>query len=223
MNDYELIKSNKGANFLVLSNYIHRRTKKLDDKSYWTCIRPHCKGKVNLNQSVISSITEHCHEPDTMKVIEIKQRNVAKEIAKSNNFCSLKQTYQSATNKVITTISAPQEEIAASLKSFHQMKRTIGRARASKFPSLPKTLNEIVIPDELQYCESGKFFKVFDSANDQILVFAADNFLTHLCQADHVYADSTFKSVPRLFHSLYTIHVMKDETMIPIIYASTLR
>ncbi|XP_025018145.1 uncharacterized protein LOC107369738 [Tetranychus urticae] len=219
MANYELIKSNKGGNFLVLCNNIHRKTKVIDDKSYWSCIQPNCKGKVNLIGDTISSITEHSHEPDTAKLIEIKQRNAAKEIAKSDNYCNLKLTYHSATNKVLNTIPVPQEEIAPALKSFHHMKRTIARARASRFPSLPKSLNDIEIPSNLQFSSTEKFFKVSDGGNDKILFFATDAFLRHLCEANHVYADGTFKSVPLLFHSLYTLHVMRNEVMIPVVYA----
>lgn len=37
------------------------------------------KGKVKLIGNAISPITKHSHEPDTAKLIEIKQRNVVKK------------------------------------------------------------------------------------------------------------------------------------------------
>ena len=40
-----------------------------------------------------------------------------------------------------------------------------------------------------------------------------------LCQASHWSPDGTFKTVPRIFLQLYTIHALVNDRSVPLIYA----
>ena len=67
----------------------------------------------------------------------------------------------------------------------------------------------------------GKDFLAFDNRN--IIGFATENNLRLLCESTNVQGDGTFKTVPKLFHQLYTLHVSvgsgsTTETA-PVVYA----
>lgn len=53
---------------------------------------------------------------------------------------------------------------------------------------------------------------------NRMIIFGTPSFLRLLCQEKRVYADGTFKCVPKLFNSLYTFHVMQDGIMITVLY-----
>ncbi|XP_015793970.1 uncharacterized protein LOC107370495, partial [Tetranychus urticae] len=187
--------------------------------TYWVCVNENCKGKVNLLNGAIVRQSDHCHEPETSKLASIQQKNNAKEIAGQSEYCNVKSAYNDATNAVLASSTLPLDEVLSGLKTFGQLKGTINRVRASRFPSLPKSRSEIDIPTGLQFSGDEKFFQVDDGNEDKILVFATNAFLHHLCSSGHVYADGTFKSVPHLFASLYTLHVMVNSMMVPVVYA----
>jgi len=50
-------------------------------------------------------------------------------------------------------------------------------------------------------------------------VFATKENLDLLSKSDHWFADGTFKSCPPLFTQVYTIHVIKHNLVIPIVFA----
>lgn len=213
------VPSNQGGKLLIYENNVFRKKSSVGDTSYWVCLNESCKGKLNLLFGAIKSKSDHNHEPDIARVIGIEQKNGVKSIAVQSTYCNLKSVYNDATEKVFSSIQLPADEIANGLKTFDQIKKTISRARASRFPPLPRSRGDIDVPSNLQSSSTEKFFKVSNGADDKILVFATDTFLKFLCEADHVYSDGTFKSVPNLFHSLYTLHVMRNGIMIPAVYA----
>lgn len=210
------IKSKKGANHLVLENYEHRKYRTVGNTCYWRCVNVNCSGRLILIDGVITKNVDHNHEPDTVKLIQATQRNNAKQIATSETFCRVKDTYNRATLETISASDQNKEEVIVSLKTYQQLRNTINRARSKRFPTLPKSIDDISVPDSLKTSANGIFFRL--NVN-KMLIFVTNEFLTYLCSADHIYADGTFRSVPRLFQSLYSIHIMKNEIMVPIVYA----
>ncbi|KAK9736146.1 FLYWCH zinc finger domain [Popillia japonica] len=62
--------------------------------------------------------------------------------------------------------------------------------------------------------------KIYDSIRTSaILIFFARRNLQLLSQSDHWYADGTFKTVPLLFNQLHTIHGLKKDASVPLVYA----
>eukprot|EP00117_Sycon_ciliatum_P045118 scpid64432/ scgid32466/ len=54
---------------------------------------------------------------------------------------------------------------------------------------------------------------------DRILLFSTDENLNLLETSESCYVDGTFKSVPKLFCQLYTIHARCDGQVFPLVYA----
>lgn len=62
---------------------------------------------------------------------------------------------------------------------------------------------------------------LFDSGPEEnrILIFSTRRNLQYLSQSLHWYADGTFKTVPLLFHQLYTVHWLKENASVPLVFA----
>ena len=55
-------------------------------------------------------------------------------------------------------------------------------------------------------------------SEDNVHVLATDDNIKLLAESEELYMDGTFKSSPRLFHQVYTIHVFKHGKQFPLVY-----
>ncbi|KAK9686123.1 hypothetical protein QE152_g37434 [Popillia japonica] len=85
-------------------------------------------------------------------------------------------------------------------------------------PALPNHRQEIEFQEEFTKTFNGEDFLLYDSGPEEnrILIFSTRRNLQLL---SHWYADGTFKTVPLLFNQLYTIHGLKENASVPLVYA----
>ena len=216
----EFIKSEKGKDLLVYESFVYRNERTTEAKTIWKCEEYYkignCKARIHLsldNQRILKQIGEHNHVPEKAKIEARKILRKIKEVAIST---------QTETNNIIAqaSVNVTQSTIAQ-LPSPIRIKRTIQRIRIQKekAPSLPRSLNELIIPGEYQLTKRGQQFMLFDSQDtERIIIFSTSNNLKLLKEGDNWYADGTFKTVPKLFNQLYTIHGLKENTVIPLVY-----
>ena len=102
----------------------------------------------------------------------------------------------------------------------------IKRVRKATTPPEPQSIEEIInIPDS--YCNTfnGELFLVrnFEIGNEHILLFTTKDNVHHLSQSPFWIMDGTFKTVPRIFYQLYTIHAPigaeDNSRILPLVYA----
>ena len=93
--------------------------------------------------------------------------------------------------------------------------------RHLQLPNLSTRREDIWLEGNYSKTLDGKDFLAFD--NHRIIAFATEDNLHLLCESTDVQSDNTFKTVPKLFHQLYTLHVSVGsgsslETL-PVVYA----
>jgi len=89
------------------------------------------------------------------------------------------------------------------------------------FPLEPKSLNEILIPEWLQFNKSNEKFLLFDSGSEdseRFFIFGSQSSLK-LIENNHLFCDGTFKSAPKLFLQLYTFHTLVEGHPVPVLYS----
>ena len=89
------------------------------------------------------------------------------------------------------------------------------RQRSKMIPALPKTREEINLQGPWRETTTGENFIISD---DNMLMFSTDANLRHLSNADTWFCDGTFKSCPKLFKQIYTVHAQVDGEMFPLAY-----
>ena len=104
---------------------------------------------------------------------------------------------------------------------FHSVKHGLYSQRHLQLPNLPTHREDIALDGDYVKTLDGKNVLAFDDG--KIIGFATDDNLRLLCASNDVQCDGTFKTVPRLFHQLYTLHVTlgsgDTEETVPVIYA----
>lgn len=87
--------------------------------------------------------------------------------------------------------------------------------------SLPKTTADIRLEGKWTETEMEKPFLLLDDffQNNRILAFATTDNLQDLAASKTFYCDGTFYTCPSLFYQIFTIHIMTDDQMTPVVYA----
>jgi len=150
----------------------------------------------------------------------------AARLEKRNRMTTLKElarNTQHTPSQIVAaaTINMPQS-VAGQFGTTMQLTHTVNRTRtaARGAPTNPTDLLELVIPNSYTKTHNEDPLLLFDSGAgaDRILLFSTSNNLRTLSQCDDWYADGTFKSSPPLFKQIFSVHGVKSEVTLPLVY-----
>ena len=108
------------------------------------------------------------------------------------------------------------EDLVKKIPHYDSCSSSLYRQRAKLLPPLPKTRQDLNLEGAWRQTTAGENFIVTDD-DDMVILATADN-LRHLSAADTWFCDGTFKSCPKLFSQLYTVHAFIDGDMFPLVY-----
>jgi len=135
-----------------------------------------------------------------------------KDDAKTNQVCTRNLISEAVTNVPLVVV--------AQLPSQTLISSTICRVRSKVqvCPQNPLTVNDLNIPLEYQVVNN-KQFLLYDNKNEKrTLIFSTVHNLKILKNCNTWMADGTFRTVPKLFSQLYTIHVCYNRTTYLVVY-----
>ncbi|CAF4049020.1 unnamed protein product, partial [Rotaria magnacalcarata] len=91
---------------------------------------------------------------------------------------------------------------------FNHIRSTAYRRRSSVLPPIPKTLEDIVIPDSLKFLQNGDRYVTFDNPvpNRLIILCSSETLLALTGKCSYWLADGTFRTAPQKFLQSYSIH-----------------
>lgn len=107
------------------------------------------------------------------------------------------------------------------LPTFNTAKSTLYRARRNQTPSLLKTIADIRQQGKWTETELGDIFHFLDDTfqNNRTIAFATTENLQDLAASETFFCNRTFYTSPSLFYQIYTIHILTDDVMTPVVYA----
>ena len=209
---------------LNVHGYLMVKDKNRNNIYYWSCEKRttlKCHGraitKLIEDQHYLQKTSEHNHAAEASRVNVIKTINILKEHAQQTN----DQPVQ-----IIQTIAAhSSQEIYPYLPSHNALRQSIKRIRRVDFPTEPQSLEDLVIPENMQKTLDGSDFLIKDSTigHNRTLLFTTFDNIKHLEQSPFWIMDGTFKTVPTIFKQLYTIHGCvggnDNSRILPLVYA----
>ena len=161
---------------------------------------------------------DHCHAPKKEDGLHRKCVDDMKRLARSGT-TPIPQIYQSCTQELHTA-----DMVAGStLPTESSLSATLHRSRRSRYPRLPESLNDlqqllnVFTHTGVNHQERFLVANTVSQANGSI-VFATNIGIEWLVQYVHWHMDGTFKSAPRLFTQVFTIHIIRSRKTIPCAY-----
>jgi len=217
----EIIKSNRGGDKLCVDGYMYVKKRSHKNWIRWQCQHQRssgCKGALSTdaNYDNLRSHIRHNHAADRTGVEVTKLRATMKAQAKQ----STSRPHQILTQSLVQTT----DDVRANVGNLETCKRDLRRQRRGCLPKDPTSLRDLVIPEEWKSTGTANLrtFLVHDSGQDagqRVVVYASEQQLRHLGQADTWYMDGNFAMSPNVFEQLYVIRAPLGDTAVSCVYA----
>lgn len=203
---------------MIFKNHSYTRERTHQVNTYWKCtqyFKTQCLARCHtVDDVVVYEFENHNHESDT---IPIASREIVLNIKKEA------ETTMNSTSQIIAnSVRTISPLVSSSLPPLQCIKRTIQRKRRNQnqAPPNPSNLSELVIPEPYTRTFNNELFLQIDNrATNRAIIFATERNLLLLRTNRNWYCDGTFKVCPILFHQLYTVNIIINCSIIPIIYA----
>lgn len=207
----------------------YRVTRRKEHKTYYQCVMKNknmCPATAivsNETDDIVQLSGEHNHDSDLLKrKVRARENDAIKEAA-TNSSVSPRSVLGNITNEVTTDFSL--KGICAMSKS-NAIVQAIKRARYehNEFPKVPKTWDEMIVPNHLCTTIRGDTFLALEEStgtDEKILVFCSSEQKTVLHSAAYWICDGTFEVVSEtLFYQLFIISaITKTGITMPCLFA----
>ncbi|CAK9290190.1 unnamed protein product [Gordionus sp. m RMFG-2023] len=211
----QFVNGKKGKPFLFYQDYLYRFHYERRDVVHYRCRKPGCSAKCKYDHIYISSGV-HEHQPDVgyfelLKTKEVLERTIAQDPTETRM-----NIYQK-TIDIRCLETTHIKNYPEAIPPFISIRGHIDRLLKKYRPFMPHSIQDIVLTPAYATSSRSQGFHI--PTDDKILVFGTTDMLKLLGAATTIYMDGTFYIVPRLYCQLYSIHVMYENVMIPVIYA----
>ncbi|XP_078534929.1 uncharacterized protein LOC144821591 isoform X1 [Lissotriton helveticus] len=212
------VPSRKGNQLLKYDGYLYCKDRMTEPRRHWRCVQyfsSHCTGRAVTLEDTVIRTTEHNHSASAM---EIEVRENVQQIKR------LAHTSDEPCGAILREVTQNIPiHVAGSMPSVLNLRRMVQRQKLANNPHsvTPQTYEDINIPPHLTVTFSNEPFLLHDNKNPQkrILIFSTTHNLATLENSPIWMMDGTFKSTPHPFTQIYTIHAIKNNTTIPLVYA----
>lgn len=224
LRDIEFISTRRGGIALLFEGRkYHRKKQYTEGNTIYLCSKYNngCKGSINLNEKneVIHEKTK-THDADCIP--NQAQNKVLKELDKlkdktGSNFDSVQKQY----DEMVYNLETEGVHLMAEIPNFENKKTGLFNNR-NKILGVPKmrfsSSVDVIVPKKFQDFLLADYNGETDGK--RILIFCRKDVRAMVKSFSHILCDGTFKSCPKTFRQLYTIHAFneKSKSVTPIIY-----
>lgn len=222
MSGVSTVLSTKGKDIILIDRYKYRFHKQLsNDVKRWVCSvsgSVKCKAflKTEGNSNIITELVDtHNHEPVDEKVLNrnILSNKLKRKAKDDPNEKPMKLIHKELRKGDVETVT--NQDITCIRKNIYHIRRQV-------FPKLPKNIQElhIALDSFNQKTNKEEEFLLVNNREQHIIMFSCKTNLNFLCDLDTIYVDGTFSYCPRLFLQLFTLHGLKGDHYIPLVFFS---
>jgi len=218
MNSVQKMLSEKGKLIFIVDKFKFSFHKLLQNGQHrYKCTKRGCTAnlKVLENEDIVwtSCNLEHNHDADEENKIErqIISNNLKRKA--TENLCE-------RPSKLLHSYLRENNTNAITTKDVTYIKHNIFQARASLRPNLPRSRQEVhdILKDMDVKTYEGNTFLQVNNAEKGILLFSTEDNLKFLSKSTTFYVDGTFSYCTQFFYQFFTIHVMKNNHYVPLVF-----
>lgn len=227
MEKFDVIETTKGKPLALFKGYQYRRHRECKENVVsWLCVKEKsekCKGRMKSKYGSVLEEFEHICKPDEAAV-EVKQKLSSIRKRAREEDLPISDIYQ----QEMMPLFHKGLDFVTELPLLTSVKSGLYRARriSQGIQKEPSSALEIEIPNELLLMNDGDNISLIDKqiGDSRIFGFVTKKGRKALADYTSFFMDGTFKSCPKQFTQIYTIHAdlgsTDEETnIVPIFYA----
>lgn len=212
--------SEKGKRLILIDGYTFSYHKNLAAGcTRWKCVKRPCKAflKRNVHDLLIprESNLNHSCQVNTPNII-VRQRISNSMKGKAYN------TFRIRPSTLISGEVQGKDADILTMDDITRIRKNIHAARVKDY-KLPKDINEVhELLDGLKVttnCGENMVYYNEDAGDgDHIIIFTCHSNLAELKAADTIYVDGTFRSSPKFFEQMFSLHILKNGWYAPLVF-----
>ena len=210
-------KLNAQYDFMVIEGYkfgYHKTLK--NDILRFKCTNKKCNSYFKMDElkNIISDVTLHNH-------IREEERTISRQIISNNVKRKAMEDISIKPDKLICKELDNGNPVTVTIPDLHLIRKNLNFARKSKFPSIPKNIEDVHMVlnsiDTPLTVEKESFVLVNDNISN-IILFSCEKNLRFLSSLNTIYVDGTFKYCTKFFLQMFTIHGFLNDYYIPLVF-----
>lgn len=211
----EFIVSERNRQLCVINGYKYSFQKSLkDDNQRWICCRKTCKSFLKLSSSLllVEHIAQHNHEIDN----KVLNRQTISNNLKRKAIEDISQRPSKLVHKELRKFDVA----TLTTSDINLIKRNVRNERAKLYPKLPTSREEThkALSDMDLRTNQEESFLILNDMENGIIGFSTASNLARLCSAESIYVDGTFKSCPKFFYQIFTLHAFINHRTVPLVF-----
>jgi hypothetical protein len=118
----------------------------------------------------------------------------------------------------IATVNAAARYPSAYIPTFASIQSRLNRKRATSFPPIPQTITDVAVVGPWQRTWNDKQFLIHIDNGWGVAMFATHKSLRILAACTVIFVDGTFRTAPKPYKQLVTIHGMYRGVVVPLCF-----
>lgn len=181
----------------------------------WTCTKSSCKCylKLDSTKTVIESKLIHNHTRYEEAVL--KRQMLSNSLKRKAT-----EDIYAKPSKLLRSELQISDVSTLTNKDVKLIRQNICYSRSKVHPKLPKSTEEThKVVTEMNYTTNiDENFVLVNSKESGVIGFSTDSNLKVLCAVSKIYVDGTFKSCPKFFSQVFTVHGLRNGVFIPLAF-----
>ena len=210
----QLVKGNRGGSVLIFQGYRYQKNRQNNHKIYWRCWRKDCSVFVQTSRGEDLTILlqppphNHAEEDDLIRTSASKQALV--DAVRMDPSAPVKRVYN-----MHTSGRRRQDE----LPEFSTVRSSMNRVRSQLVPAIPHDIDDVVFEDEWAQTWEGERFVLHQDNDWGLVVFSTVEAIETIGRCSTIFMDGTFKTCPRPYMQMLTIHGKLFGRVLPLVTA----
>lgn len=119
---------------------------------------------------------------------------------------------------IVIDSSDDNDDVTENIPEFSEVRSALARKKKKYYPSIPKRIQDVIVRGPWRKTWNGKEFLLHQDTQWGLLIFMSPTSAVKLQQCSDVYVDGTFKTCPRPFKQLVTVHGKYGDRIIPFAF-----
>ncbi len=198
---------------LTHDGYFYQKNRKTDHFIYWRCAEPMCRAPLKTNVldvdnppgriDILEVGDHHGHLPDVQAVEKLKVVNTIKSNITANPTAPIKRMYDDTVSGIQRQQTPLDQE---DIPIFDDISQSLKRKKKQNVPPIPNNIADVRIAGPWAETWDGQHNLLHIDNNWGIAIFATRKQMKLLRRASTLYVDGTFRSTPRPYKQIYTLH-----------------
>ena len=220
-----VMRGNRGGRILVVNDYRYERHRSKTERIHWRCWRPECRSRLRTNLFDIQFDgnpnihilfqEEHNHVPEEVMVDRAQHLTDMRGMIQEDPSRPVRRVYDSSLRQIRQLQGGGDRPV---IENFVSFRTSLNRCRNEHLPDIPRVVADVHIFGTWAETWGDDQFLQFARNDWGLAIFATHQNIQVMSECSDLYMDGTFRSTPRPYEQIFTVHGNYRGHVIPLVH-----